>query len=49
MLNTVDVPIVIANDQSTSESLNQDWSQPEASGLAGWVETINKICSSYNA
>ena len=49
MLNTVDVPIVIANDQSTSESLNQDWSRPEASGLAGWVETINKICSSYNA
>ena len=43
MLNAVDLPIVMSN----SESFNQDWSRSEAIGLAGWVETITKICANY--
>lgn len=49
MLNSVDLPIVISQDQSNSESLNQDWSGSEATDLAGWVETITKICASYGS
>lgn len=47
MLNSVDLPIVVSQDQSNSEFLNQDWSRPEAKGLAGWVESVTKICASY--
>lgn len=46
MLNVVDMPVVV-NNQAVPNSFSQDWSRSEAIGLAGWAETVTKICANY--
>jgi hypothetical protein len=45
MLETVDIPIVIANQKEIASNLiTKEWRTTQAMGLAGWVEAIDIIC-----